>query len=125
MHALGVGHPESIVACVDMGYTLFDSALPTRDARHGRLYTFTADPSDPDFTFSGDWFDRVYIQDQEHIKSKAPVSRYCDCFTCSRYTSGYLHHLFTSKESLYYRLATIHNLYFMMTLMSRLSPGQP
>ncbi len=124
MHALGVGHPESIVDCVAMGYTLFDSALPTRDARHGRLYKFTADPSDQDFSFSGDWFDRIYIQDQEHIKRREPISRFCECFTCIRYSSGYLHHLFTGKETLYFRLATIHNLHFMMTLMSRLSPDR-
>jgi queuine tRNA-ribosyltransferase len=120
MHALGIGHPESIAECARMGYGIFDSALPTRDARHGRLYLYTQDPDHLDPAHSGTWFERIYIQDHQHIKSNRPVSPFCDCYTCSRYSAGYLHHLFTSKESLYNRLATVHNLRFMSVLMTRL-----
>ena len=44
LHALGVGHPANVLACARLGYELFDSIMPTRDARNGRLYTFTVDP---------------------------------------------------------------------------------
>ena len=49
MHALGVGQPANVAACAALGYTIFDSAMPTRDARNGRLYTFTSDPRSPGF----------------------------------------------------------------------------
>lgn len=126
MHALGVGHPGAIVTCSQMGYDLFDSALPTRDARRGRLYQFTSSPSKPDFRFNDGWFDMLYIQDKKHVKRRTPVSSFCDCYTCSRYSTGYLHHLYTCRETLYYRLATIHNLRFMTSLMALIGPmNQP
>jgi queuine tRNA-ribosyltransferase len=119
MHALGVGHPASVLACVRLGYALFDSALPTRDARRGRLYLFTDDPDAPSFRFQDGWFDMLYMDDQKHIRRNTPLSPFCDCYTCTRYTAGYLHHLFSCRETLYFRLATIHNLRFMTRLMER------
>jgi queuine tRNA-ribosyltransferase len=119
MHALGVGHPESIVACTRMGYDVFDSAMPTRDARHGRLYTFTG--ASPALAGDGSrWFSYVYASDDRYIKADYPISSICGCLCCSRYSLGYLHHLFKINDSLFPRLATIHNLYFMSTLMQRL-----
>jgi len=120
MHALGVGHPKNVLACWDMGYGLFDSAMPTRDARHARLYAFTQPASAPQAGLAGDWMDYVYINDEQHIKADLPVSTGCDCLTCSRYSRGYLHHLFKMNDSLYFRLATIHNLRFMTELTERL-----
>jgi queuine tRNA-ribosyltransferase len=120
MHALGIGHPPSIVACVGMGYELYDSAMPTRDARHGRLYTFGMDPSTPG-PLKGDWFAYVYVTDDKYIKDGRPVSPWCDCLACSRYSLGYLHHLHKINDTLFYRLATLHNLRFMAQLMSKLS----
>jgi queuine tRNA-ribosyltransferase len=120
MHALGVGHPESVAECARMGYQIFDSALPTRDARSGRLYSFRADPSPPAFRLAGDWFDVVYVVDKKHIKATGPVSPGCDCRTCQSYSLGYLHHLHKVGETLYLRLATIHNLRFMTRLMELL-----
>jgi queuine tRNA-ribosyltransferase len=116
MHALGVGHPASVVACTGMGYGIFDSALPTRDARNGRLYAFTSDPSDPGFRLEGDWYRTLYLHDKKHIKAATPISPGCDCHTCARYTIGYLHHLHKCNETLVFRLATIHNLRFMSRL---------
>ena len=124
MHALGVGHPESIVTCVRMGYELFDSALPTRDARRGRLYRFSTDPTHPDFRFTPGWFDRLFIEDKKHIRQNTPLSPHCECSVCVRYSIGYLHHLFATQETVYYRLATIHNLRFMSQLMRVLQPKQ-
>ena len=120
MHALGVGHPASIVTCAKLGYDLFDSTMPTRDARHGRLYGFTTDPDS--CTFEGEWYSYSYIQDRKHLKANTPVSPYCDCLCCSNYSLAYLHHLFKIKDSLFHRLATMHNLTFMMRLMRRLRP---
>lgn len=115
MHALGVGHPESIVACVQMGYGLFDSALPTRDARHGRLYTSSGAGG---FGRGPGWLRHVYIQDEKFIKDGRPVEEGCDCMSCRHYSRGYLHHLFRANEAAFQRLATIHNLRFMARLMA-------
>jgi queuine tRNA-ribosyltransferase len=112
MHALGVGHPYNVTACWQLGYDIFDSAMPTRDARHARLYAFTQ----PDQTLDGEWLRYIYIQDEQHIRSSAPISPGCDCLTCQRYSTGYLHHLFKLNDNLFSRLATIHNVRFMTHL---------
>lgn len=122
MHALGIGHPVNITACVELGYGLFDSALPTRDARRGRLYRFTslAKPTSVD----SEWFRFLYITDDKQIKASEPISDLCDCLTCQHYSRGYLHHLFRSNEASFQRLATIHNLRFMVQLMVRLGAAR-
>ncbi|MGD8604430.1 MAG: tRNA guanosine(34) transglycosylase Tgt [Anaerolineales bacterium] len=118
MHALGIGHPESVRTCAHLGYELFDSVMPTRDARHGRLYRFEADPAaglPPEH-----WYSFVHLKDQRYLKDSSPVSEVCDCLLCQRYSRGYLHHLLQVDRSAYERLATIHNLRFMAQLMSSL-----
>ena len=121
MHALGIGHPANVVACVQMGYGIFDCALPTRDARRGRLYIFSGEPlSDT----NNRWFDFVYITDAKHIKERRPLDEQCDCLTCQHYSGGYLHHLFKQSEAVFQRLATIHNLRFMQRLMEKLDAGR-
>ncbi|HWP44700.1 MAG TPA: tRNA guanosine(34) transglycosylase Tgt [Blastocatellia bacterium] len=124
MHALGVGHPVNVAAAFSVGYDLFDSALPTRDARNGRLYSLS-DGLDrfPD-DFSGDWFSYVYISDKKWIKDDGPIFPDCDCYSCASYPAGYLHHLFKIGDSLFFRLATIHNLRFMTLLTGRLGCGR-
>lgn len=116
MHALGVGHPASVVDCTRMGYGVFDCALPTRDARHGRLYVLGG-TSEGTVSY-------VYINDSRHIKSDAPVDGACDCACCSRYSLGYLHHLFKIGDGLFLRLATIHNLRAMVRLTQHLRAEQ-
>lgn len=111
VHALGVGHPPYVQQCVAMGYELFDSTMPTRDARHGRLYTAA-----PDFTNFG----YTYIKDKKHIKADRPIMPGCDCPVCGRLSLGYLYHLFKLNDSLFPRLATLHNLRFMVNLMRKL-----
>jgi queuine tRNA-ribosyltransferase len=106
LHALGVAHPDNITNCFHLGYDLFDGAMPTRDARHGRLYS-----ENPSY---------VYIHDDRHIKSADPISPNCDCLTCTRYSLGYLHHLFKIGDSLSLRLATIHNLRYITRLVESL-----
>jgi len=117
-HALGVGQPANIVACANIGYDLFDSSMPTRDARHGRLYTFADDPASS--SLEGEWYSYVYIGDRKYIRANLPISPYCDCLCCAKYSLAYLHHLFRIKDTLFYRLATMHNLRFMTQLMARL-----
>ncbi|MGB9722664.1 MAG: tRNA-ribosyltransferase family protein, partial [Chloroflexia bacterium] len=116
LHALGVGHPAHVVTCVGLGYDLLDSVMPTRDARHGRLYVWEVPP---EASLQGDWFSYLYIGDGRHIRADEPLSPYCDCLTCTHYGRGYLHHLFKLGDALYLRLATVHNLRFMMRLMER------
>jgi queuine tRNA-ribosyltransferase len=118
MHALGIGQPASVVACARMGYDLFDSTMPTRDARHGRLYAFTSDPASN--RLLGDWYTYLYIADSQYIRADSPISPYCDCLCCADYSLAYLHHLFKINDPSFYRLATAHNLRFMMQLMARL-----
>lgn len=123
LHALGVGHPPNIVACTEMGYQIFDSAMPTRDARNGRLYTFrTADP-DAIWGDAKSWFGYVYPTDKKHIKTDLPISEFCTCPVCERYSLGYLHHLFKIGDDTYRRLCTLHNLHFMSALMANLRDG--
>ncbi|MCL4877604.1 MAG: tRNA-guanine transglycosylase [Anaerolineae bacterium] len=117
LHALGVGHPVNIAACVRLGYPIFDSAMSTRDARNGRLYVFNE--ASPNFSRE-DWFSYLYIKDDKHIKTRLPISEFCDCWTCQHYSLGYLHHLYAINDLLLPRLTTIHNLRFMTRLMELL-----
>lgn len=120
LHALGVGHPENVLACFDLGYDIFDSAMPTRDARHGRLYTFLNPDEDKDSGLTGKWLKYRYINDEENIRADSPISQYCDCPCCRHYSMGYLHHLFKQGDTLFMRLATLHNLRFMVQLTERI-----
>lgn len=119
LHALGIGHPLNLKTTYQLGYDIFDCALPTRDARHGRLMRYTLPPTSP--LTGDDWFEFVYIHDKKYIKDSRPISEYCDCPVCSRYSLGYLYHLFKTGEVLYQRLGTLHNLRFMTQLTERLS----
>jgi len=120
MHALGIGHPLNIHSSYELGYDLFDSAMPTRDARHGRLYTFT-NPSTPGATgLKGAWFAYQYVDNPRSMRSSQPVSPYCNCPCCRDYPLGYLYHLFKQGDPLFMRLATLHNLRFMVQLTERI-----
>jgi queuine tRNA-ribosyltransferase len=112
-YALGVGSPANIVSCWRMGYQVFDCVLPTRDARHQRLYC-----EDPDAGPHGYAF--LYIQDDAHKRDARPVSEHCDCPCCTHYSRSYLHHLFQIRDGLAQRLATMHNLRTYVRLMERL-----
>ncbi len=110
-YALGVGKPENVVACVKMGYTLFDTVLPTRDARHKRLYVFNASRWE-EIDLEGDFYSYLYLQDERYRTSGEPISLLCDCLLCRNYSRAYLYHLFTIGDTLAFRLATLHNLRF-------------
>lgn len=122
LHALGIGHPASVAWGWYAGYDTFDCALPTRDARRGRLYRTEGPFEDLDLKGSdAGWFRFAYIQDEKHVKDKRPVQPGCDCPACSMSGIGYLHHLARHSEALFMRLATLHNLRFMTMLTKELS----
>ncbi len=104
-YLMGVGSPEDIVDGVGRGIDIFDSALPTRVARNGALYTHRG---------------RINIKHAIFNDKLKPIEESCQCFTCRNFTAAYLHHLFKCEELLAYRLATIHNLFFINTLVSEI-----
>lgn len=115
--ALGVGSPEHIVRCHQMGWRIFDCVLPTRDARHGRLYAFSADDLEQVDVRAPDFYRFVYVRDEKHKRVRGPVSTACDCPCCQSYSLAYLHHLFDIGDPLGLRLATLHNLRFYTQLL--------
>ena len=107
-YAMGVGKPQDIKKCVKFGYNMFDCVLPTRDARHERLYVF-----------KGKSYGFVYIGSGKYKNDNKPISAKCDCETCKHYSRSYLYNLFKNKDPLAIRLATIHNLRFYTDLMNK------
>jgi len=101
-YLMGVGSPEDIIQGISRGIDLFDSALPTRVARNGALFTMQG---------------RQNIRKAAYKAQEGPVDADCDCYTCRTFSAAYLHHLFKCEELLAYRLATIHNLRFIVRLM--------
>jgi len=118
-YAMGLGKPDGIIKCVKMGYNLFDCVIPTREARHNRLYVFDDDAHNNPFAYS-----RYYILDEKHIRESDPVSKSCDCPVCKKYSRAYLYHLYKTGDSLAYRLATMHNLRFYTMLMEKIQAAK-
>lgn len=104
-YLMGVGTPEDIVHAVSQGIDLFDCVLPTRNARHGVL-----------FTRGG----VLRIKNARYRNDTGPLDPSCDCYTCRHYSRAYLHHLFRAGESLAGRLNTLHNLHYYQSLMREL-----
>jgi queuine tRNA-ribosyltransferase len=102
---MGVGSPEDIVQGVALGIDIFDSALPTRVARNGALYTAEG---------------RRNIRNAAYRHQEEPIDPACGCYTCRTFSAAYLHHLFRSQELLGLRLATVHNLTFMAGLIAKI-----
>jgi queuine tRNA-ribosyltransferase len=102
-YLMGVGAPEDLVEGVARGVDMFDVVLPTRIARNGTLLTRSG---------------RVNLRNAGHALQDRPPDADCTCSTCARFSVAYLHHLFRCEELLGYRLATVHNLWFMTTLMA-------
>jgi queuine tRNA-ribosyltransferase len=118
--ALGVGKPEHIARCYAMGWRIFDCVLPTRDARHGRLYVFEGERLDEVDVRVPGFYHFVYLRDEKHTRQKGPISPACDCPCCQRYSLAYLHHLFEIDDPLGLRLATMHNLRFYTQFVEKL-----
>ncbi len=116
-YAMGLGRPEEIVKLTQMGYTLFDCVIPTREARHQRLYAFKSGMDNPQGVREDSFYNFIYILDDKHCRDDRPVDESCDCELCRRYPRAYLHHLFKMGDSQAYELATTHNLRFYARLM--------
>lgn len=101
-YLMGVGSPEDILEGIDKGIDIFDCALPTRVARNGALFTRAGRQN----------IDKAIFKTKE-----GPVDTNCDCYTCRNFSAAYLHHLFRCGELLGCRLATIHNLRFIVKLI--------
>jgi queuine tRNA-ribosyltransferase len=119
-HALGIGRPDHVVTAFGLGYSTFDSALPTRDARHGRLYAFRSGWSDRRPAPGDAFYRAVRIHDAEHRVQHGPIEDGCDCPLCARHSAAYLHHLFKVGDVSAERLATLHNLRFYVRLFNLL-----
>jgi queuine tRNA-ribosyltransferase len=102
---MGVGAPEDIVEGVARGIDIFDCVLPTRVARNGGL-----------FTRGG----RLNLRNAKYAADPLPVEPGCDCYCCQHFSRAYLRHLFKAGEILGLHLATVHNLRFMIRLMSEI-----
>lgn len=123
---MGGGMPEEIVSYVQMGIDMFDCVLPTRNARHGTLFVWKQPPSIVDWSRYQDthpialFYDRLRVTNESYQTDPSPIDSFCECETCQTTSRAYLRHLFFVKELLAYRLATIHNLHFYLTLMKYL-----
>ena len=121
--ALGVGTPENIRQLALMGYHLFDCVLPTRDARHKRLYIWgpkeiqKSTPAAP----SPLQYHTIYCSSQSWQTDFSAIDPSCDCPTCTHYSRAYLYHLFKVGDALAHRLATLHNLRFYARWMQAVS----
>ena len=104
-YLMGVGSPEDLVTGVALGMDMFDCVLPTRLGRNGAVFTRQG---------------RRNIRNAVYSQIPEPVEKGCDCYTCRHFSAAYLHHLFKCEELLAYRLATIHNLWFMNSLMHQI-----
>ncbi len=102
-YVMGVGTPLDLMDAVERGVDMFDCVLPTRNARHGILYTPLGD---------------LRIKNATHRADQRPVDADCDCHTCRNYSRAYLHHLHRMGEGLGARLNTIHNLRHYQQLMA-------
>lgn len=120
LYGLGIGKPHEVVELSKMGYHIFDCVLPTRDARHKRLYVYDAD-SIENIVIGTKKFYSYFVPDKKiYEKDTNPVSMACDCLLCKNYSRSYLYHLFKIEDATALRLSTIHNLRFYSILMEKL-----
>ncbi|MBR3150327.1 MAG: tRNA guanosine(34) transglycosylase Tgt [Eubacterium sp.] len=104
-YLMGVGTPGNILEAVSRGVDLFDCVMPSRNARHGQLFTKKG---------------IININNAKYSLDEGPIDDSCNCPTCRNYSRSYVRHLFKSNEILGMRLAVIHNLYFYNNLMSEI-----
>jgi queuine tRNA-ribosyltransferase len=103
-YLMGVGTPRDILEAVERGVDMFDCVMPTRNARHGHLFTSKG---------------TVRIKREEFKEDFSPLDPNCDCYTCKNFTKAYLRHLFIAGEILSLRLNTLHNVAFYLNMMKQ------
>ncbi|MBN1502758.1 tRNA guanosine(34) transglycosylase Tgt [Candidatus Woesearchaeota archaeon] len=114
VHLLGIGGIDDLFECVERGIDTFDCVAPTRLARAGYLFISPEQGGNRKNKF------RNSIKNSSNRTSKEPIDKNCDCYTCKNYSRAYLRHLFVNNELLYFRLASLHNLRFVLRLMERI-----
>ena len=105
-YLMGVGTPQNILEAVRLGVDFFDCVMPSRNARHGNVFT---------------WHGKVNIMNEKYIDDMRPIDENCSCPSCRRgYSKAYIRHLLKAKEPLGMRLAVTHNLFFYNELMQKI-----
>ena len=104
-YLMGVGTPANILEAVERGVDFFDCVYPSRNGRHGHLYTN---------------YGKLNLFNQKYEKDMRPIEEGCGCPTCRRYSRAYIRHLLKAKEMLGMRLCVLHNLYFYNTMMTEI-----
>ncbi|MEG2295799.1 MAG: tRNA guanosine(34) transglycosylase Tgt [Oscillospiraceae bacterium] len=104
-YLMGVGTPANIIESVARGVDIFDCVMPSRNARHGQLFT---------------WSGIININNAKYEIDSNPIDNQCNCSTCANHSRAYIRHLLKAGEMLGMRLAVIHNLYFYNTLMQKI-----
>ena len=104
-YLMGVGTPSNIIEAVWRGVDLFDCVMPSRNARHGHLFT---------------WSGIINLNNAKYQNDSNPIDLQCDCPVCRNFSRAYIRHLLKAGEMLGMRLAVMHNLYFYNTLMERI-----
>ena len=104
-YLMGVGTPANILEAVERGVDFFDCVYPSRNGRHGHLYTNLG---------------KINLFNQKYEKDMRPIEEGCNCPACRRYSRAYIRHLLKAKEMLGMRLCVLHNLYFYNTMMTEI-----
>ena len=104
-YLMGVGTPVNILEAVERGVDLFDCVMPSRNARHGQLFTS---------------YGVINLNNQKYEKDLSPIDEHCHCPTCRKFSKGYLRHLLKAQEMLGQRLLVMHNLYFYNNLLEQI-----
>ncbi|MFX1294442.1 MAG: tRNA guanosine(34) transglycosylase Tgt [Promethearchaeota archaeon] len=104
-YLMGVGSPSFIFKAVESGIDFFDSVFPTRSGRHGTVFTTAG---------------HLNIKAAKYRRDSSPIDYSCTCFTCKNYNRAYISHLFKNKELLGMRLAALHNVHFILTLVKNI-----
>ena len=102
---MGVGTPWNIIEAVYRGVDFFDCVMPSRNARHGYIFT---------------WNGTMNVLNHKYERDDRPIDEHCGCPTCQKFSRAYIRHLFKAKEVLAMRLAVQHNLYFYNDLMQKI-----
>jgi len=104
-YLMGVGTPINILECVDRGIDFFDCVMPSRNARHGNVFTSAG---------------LLNLNNQKFMYDDRPLDEECGCEVCQNYSRAYIRHLLKAREMLGMRLAVLHNLYFYNNLMEEI-----
>ncbi len=114
VHLLGIGGIDDLFECVERGIDTFDCVAPTRIGRRGALFIAPKSGGTLLNKF------RINIENVKFQLDKKPIDPNCGCYTCKHYSRAYVNHLFRAKESAYFRLASMHNIHFMLRLMEKI-----